>query len=88
MLGATVGFNFIPVQPKGYFNGYGRSFYSDGYYIGMYKDGDRHGRGKRVVDEKVEDGFWDKGKFKEDVSDAINKLQQDKDLSDSEKDIF
>ena len=47
-------------------NGYGRQIYCDGnYYEGYWKDGNKHGWGRKVYSTsgKVEEGNWIKGEF-------------------------
>ena len=45
-------------------NGFGRAFYyyGGGYYIGEFKNDQRHGKGKRVDKSgNIEDGIWKNG---------------------------
>ena len=46
-------------------HGFGRSIQANGeYYVGMFKDGKKHGQGKLVYQSgKVEEGNWRMGTF-------------------------
>ena len=48
-----------------YLDGYGRRIGDDWYYIGQWKDGNRHGQGKCVYfsDGRTEEGQWKDDSF-------------------------
>ena len=46
-------------------NGFGRQVWSAGYYIGLWKNGKKHGKGCLFnANGKVQDGIWEDDEFK------------------------
>ena len=63
---------------NGTLSGFGREIYTNGsYYIGEFKDWDRHGKGKyyrNAISHSVEEGIWDQDELETPCSIDLNSI--------------